>query len=190
VYSAWTCSLEAWRNSMDMKHGHAVLANKLEMNDGQATCTFSVGRQYKHEVSTCSRDMQVKCSSRNAADKCSIDMQHGDMDMQRGQAAWTCNVYMQLEQAAWRHGEGACTRSMYMQHGQPHWHAKRIYIMDNQCVHAVKQAAWTRSRNTQGRCSRRYASYRRYAKCRHGHATHTCSTDMQYVYTVQYGHAV
>ncbi len=81
----------------------------------------------KHEVSTCSRDMQGKYSSRNAAGKMqhryaawrhghaprtssmdkqrvhgasSIDMQHGDMDMQRGQAAWTCNVYMQLEQGA------------------------------------------------------------------------------------------
>jgi hypothetical protein len=57
--------------------------------------------QYIHKTLSCSIYDNMFTQHGNAAWICSMNMQHGDMDMKHGKAAGTCSLDMQPGNAAW-----------------------------------------------------------------------------------------
>jgi hypothetical protein len=68
----------AWSCDMDMLHRHAG------------------DMWHKHEA-----EMQHRLAAWTSSLICIMNMQHGGMDMPRGQAAWTSSMYMQHGHASW-----------------------------------------------------------------------------------------
>jgi hypothetical protein len=62
---------------------------------------------------------KVKISSPYST--CSMDMQHGDMDKQSGQAAWRGNMYNCTCSMDIQRGHVALTCSVHIQHGHAAW---------------------------------------------------------------------